>query len=122
MLESGNTKQWDSTLLSHVLLYSSHLLLANAIPGQVSIKEKSKKVIIPTSPKVDLRQYVHSKDKILLDLGGSDSIRVEVISVYSAELILLKLPQSFSSPRICDAYYVLSHDWIAVEYLSCSYF
>ena len=122
ILESGNTQQWDSTLLSHVLLYSSHLLLANAILGQkVSIKDNSKKIFAVPSKKVDFRQCISSNDKILLDLGGPNFIRMEIASVSPNQITLkypLRLPQGFpSTPLNCDAY-VLSQDWNAVEFLS----
>ena len=119
-LENGQTQNWDSTLLFHALLYSSHLLLADPIPGnQVSIQHNSKK-LVSTIPKIDFTHVLQQGDKIILDLGSADFIRVELAGVRPTELYLkwpLKLPQSAPVQLVCDAY-ICSREWLAVEQLS----
>ena len=119
-LANGQTQYWDSTLLFHTLLYSSHLLLADPIPGnKVSIQHNSKK-LISTVPIIDFIRVLRQGDKIILDLGSADFIRVEVAHVRPTELFLkwpLKLPQSAPVQLVCDAY-VCSREWHAVEHLS----
>ena len=119
-LANGQTLDWDSTLLFHTLLYSSHFLLADPIPGnKVSIQHNSKK-LISTAPTIDFTHVLQKDDKIILDLGSAGFIRVEVAHVRPAELLLkwpLKLPQSSPVKLVCDAY-VCSREWHAVEHLS----
>ena len=119
-LENGQTQNWDSTLLFHALLYSSHLLLADPIPGnQVSIQRNSKK-LVSTIPKINFTHVLRQGDKIILDLGSADFIRVELAGVRPTELYLkwpLKLPQSVPAQLVRDAY-ICSREWLAVEQLS----
>ena len=120
ILANGQTLDWDPTLLFHVLLHSSHFLLADPIPGnKVSIQHNSKK-LISTAPTIDFTHVLQKDDKIILDLGSAGFIRVEVAHVRPAELLLkwpLKLPQSSPVKLVCDAY-VCSREWHAVEHLS----
>ena len=119
-LANGQTLDWDSTLLFHTLLYSSHLLLADPIPGnKVSIQHNSKK-LISTVPTIDFTRVLQQGNKIILDLGSADFIKVEIVRVCPTELFLkwpLKLPQSAPVQSVCDAY-VCSREWHAVEKLS----
>ena len=129
-LENGQTQDWDPTLLFHTLLYSGHFLLADPIPGnKVSIQNNSKK-LISTVPTIDFTRVLRQGDKIILDLGSADFIRIEVAHVRPTELYLkwplklpqsvlaqLKLPQSVPVQLVCDAY-VCSREWHAVEHLS----
>ena len=121
ILKNGLTQEWDSTLLFHALLYSSHLLLADPIPGnQVSIQHNSKK-IFSTIQSIDFTRVLQRGDKIILDLG-TDFIRVELVRVCPTELHLkwpLKLPQPppARAQLVCDGY-ICSREWHTIEQLS----
>ena len=118
-IESGLTQNWDLTLLFHVLLYSSHLLLADSIPGQqLLITHNSKKATTP-SLTVNLTHSIRSGDFIIFDFGGSDFIKAEVTNVRPTEIIFkrpLSLPPSLSSLYVNA--YLCSTMWYVVEELS----
>ena len=117
-LANGQTQDWDPTLLFHTLLYSSHFLLADPIPGnKVNIQHNPKK-LISTVPKIDFTRELRQDDKMILDLGSADFIKVELAHVRPTELQLKKpLNLSRSAPSQCNAY-MCSREWHAVEKLS----
>ena len=119
-IESGLTQNWDSTLLFHALLYSSHFLLADSIPGQqLIVTHNSKKATTPSALKVNLTHHIKQGNYIILDFGGSDFIKAEVTNVQPTQIIFkrpLSLPPSSPSLKV-DAY-LCSIKWHAVEDLS----
>ena len=67
---------------------------------------------------IDFTRELQQGDKIILDLGSADFIRVELAHVYPTELQLKKaLNLSQSAPSQCNAY-MCSREWHAVEKLS----
>jgi len=65
LLEDGNTKQWDPTLLFHVLLYSSMCLLTTD-RGTVQLISQYQ---IKTTSSIDFTTVLNIGDTIMLDLG-----------------------------------------------------
>ena len=117
LLQSGCPNDWDVTLLVHILLYSSHLLLADSFPGnQVSLHPRNacKLQALPPPPQIDFTRHLRPKDIILCDLGD-EFARCEIKYVNRSDIILMK-PIRSSTPNM--NIYLCSDDWKYVERLS----
>jgi hypothetical protein len=116
LLSSGQTSEWDVTLLVHTLLHSSQFLLAQPFrDNQVNLKHNDPCRLVSASPHVDFTRQLRRQDIILCDVG-QEPIRNEVKYVSRNEITLkypMKLP---NSPQI--EVYLCSRDWLAVEKLS----
>lgn len=117
LLSSGQTSEWDVTLLVHTLLYSSQLLLAHSFNNnQVGLKHNDPFKLVSVLPHVNFTSDLHHKDIILCDLG-QELIRNEVKYVSRTE-ITLKYPVKFPNMPPTFPIYICSRDWMAVEDLS----
>ena len=134
LLSNGNTAEWDSTLLFHVLLYSSLCLLANGIfmqartqdgktlPVQISLKAGSR-LAKSTARSVDFTRILKRGSTLILDLS-SNMCRVEVDRVDPAEFTFRKPFQPppgvylQASQLITATVYVCSQQWFEIRKLS----
>ena len=69
-IQQGNSNNWDSTVLFHILLFSSHCLLANKVPGTQGSLQTGSKMVKATLRSADFRRYVVKGSTVLFDLGG----------------------------------------------------
>jgi len=123
LLQNGNTKQWDPTLIFHVLLYSSLCLLASKIQGtQFSVQVQSKMVkALVTS--VDLRNFLRSGNRIIVDLG-SDPFRSVVTKVNRNQFFIrqpFNFPQGYQGQlqaQVIVDVYICEKEWDCVEQLA----
>lgn len=117
LLASGQTQEWDVTLLAHTLLHSSQLLLADSFrSNQVSLKSNDPSKLVSTSPHADFTRHLRRKDIILCDVG-QELVRNEVKHVTPTD-ITLKYPikSQIQVPNI--SVHLCSKDWTTVEELS----
>lgn len=136
LLSNGNTAEWDSTLLFHVLLYSSLCLLADGI--FVQTRSQAGKILVQISLKVgsrlaksaarsvDFTRYLRRGSIVILDLSPtfSDMCRVEVERVDLTEFTFRKPFQPppgvhlQPSQLITASVYVCSQQWFEIRKLS----
>ncbi len=118
LIKDGCIEKWDTTLLTHTLIYSSHFLLLSQIPCGNELKVKKGKgndkiLELSTSSVVDFTQNVKKDDDVLLDFGKCLSGKLQVTDVRQREIVLLVSP----SGNLMDAY-ICSQEWNAVKTLS----
>ena len=123
LLQSGDINQWDPTLIFHVLLYSSWCLLAKKIQGtQFSIQMQSK-LVKALAARIDLRNFLRSGDKIIVDLH-SDPFRAEIRKVTQSQFFM---QQTFNYPKgyqgqhqtqITVDVYICQKEWHDIEHLA----
>lgn len=119
LLEKGNTSDWDSTLLFHVLLYSNlHLLLHNPVPDvQINLDPNSNVGKVPPNAHVDLSEILHPGSKVILDLGG-DLLQAEVTTVQRNQFnfqMPYPFPQGVLQQKLTAGIWVCRPEWCAVE-------
>lgn len=114
LLSSGQTNDWDTTLLVHALLFSSHFLLAESFSGnQVQLKRGSDNTLVSPSKQVDFTRLLYKGDIILIDVG-QNLIRNEVKFISKTEITMKFSVPSHNMPSVGDIY-VCSDYWKAVE-------
>ena len=136
LLSNGNTAEWDSTLLFHVLLYSSLCLLADGIFMQA--RTQARKILVQISLKVgsklaktatrsvDFTRILRHGSIVILDLSPSfsDMCHVEVDRVDPTEFTFRKPFQPppgvylQASQLITATVYVCSQQWFEIRELS----
>lgn len=116
LLSSGQTSEWDVSLLVHALLYSSQFLLAQPFrDNQMNIKRNDRNKLVSTSPQADFTGQLFRQDIVLCDMG-QELVRNEVEYISQNE-ITLKYPIKLQNPPQIVVY-LCSRDWLAVEDLS----
>ena len=117
IIQQGNTQEWDTTLLFHALLHSSHCLLSNKVVGTQANLQKGSRVVKVTGAATNMQTYIRGGDMVIFDLGQS-SFRCAVHSrqrIYPREFHLLK-PFPFDD-TVADIY-VCRSEWRFLERLS----
>lgn len=118
-MEKGNTSDWDSTLLFHVLLYSNlHLLVHNPVPDvQINLDPSLNVGKVPPNAHVDLSEILHPGSKVILDLGD-DLLQAEVTTVQRNQFNFQKpypFPQGVLQQNLISDIWVCRPEWCAVE-------
>ena len=118
LLENGNTNDWDSALLFHVLLYSNlHLLVNNPVPHVQIILDPSLDVVRVTSAHVNFNEILCPGSKVMLDLGN-DVCWAEVTTVQRNQFNFRK-PYPFPHDILLQTptadVWVCQPEWCAVE-------
>ena len=119
-LNYGILEEWNSPLLFHLLLYSSHCLLADLITlTQANLYHQSNLVMSSVHNAVDLTEIFCSGDKAIFD-QGEECFCSEVVTVHK-DYLLLKHPfqskQTQSQSAITVPFYKCKPQWLAVEKL-----
>lgn len=114
-IKQGDRKYWDSTILFHVLLYSSHCLFANRVPGTLGSLQTGSKMIEATTKSVDLRKNISNGCTVLCDLG-SDFFRAQVTGKIQPSRFFVS--KAFKDPSTDANIYVCTMEWQALEELS----
>lgn len=114
-IEQGDSKSWDSTILFHVLLYSSHCLFANKVPGTQGSLQTDSKMVKATTKSVDLRNYISNGYTVLCDLG-SDFFRAQVTGRIQPNNFFVS--KAFKDPSTDADIYVCTKEWQVLEELS----
>ena len=119
-LSCGISEEWNSPLLFHLLLYSSHCLLADPITlTQANLYHQSNLVMSSVHNAVDLTEIFCSGDKAIFDLG-QESYCSEVVTVHR-DYFLIKHPFQGTQPQSQSAitvqFYKCKPQWLAVEKL-----
>lgn len=115
-IKQGNSNNWDATILFHVLLYSSHCLLAMKIPGTQGSLQTGSKEIKATTASADFRKYVSNGCTVLFDLGDSFFCsKVIAGRIQPNDFFIYKM---FGFRNTNADIYVCSSEWHLLEELS----
>ena len=112
LLKSGESSRWDTSLLVHVLLYSSFLLLVDRSHEiKVTLMERGRKLEYQSS-----RGDYKKGDTILCDIGEK-VVKKEVKHV-TATYIILKYPITEHNLPTVFPVFKCGQDWLKVDALS----
>ena len=127
LLTSGDTHYWDQDTFFHVLLHSSHCLLADQVflsnGCQLQcILENNSNYVISKDAEFNFKSQLGSGDMIILDLGN-ESIESSVTSVqkegfYIAHSYVSSTPISELQKDITAELYLCKPEWSAIFDLS----
>lgn len=127
LLTTGDTQYWDQDTFFHVLLHSSHCLLADQVflsnGCQLQcILEKNSNFVVSKSAKFNFQSHLGSGDMIILDLG-KESIESSVTTVqkegfYIAHPYVSSTSISELQKDITAELYLCKPEWSAIFDLS----
>lgn len=122
-LQDGNTSNWDSTLLFHVLLHSSMCLNADRVRGTQCIIKVQSNEVLASVPSFDFRRVLQRGYRVIFDLG-SDQFRTDIVNVQKRSFFTkyrFRPPQGFLPPKqssiIVDVY-ICRKEWFWIEELA----
>ena len=113
----GKSQLWDATILFHALLYSSHCLLANKIPGTKGGLETGSKIVKATAKSADFRKYVMNGSTIFFDLGRN-FFRAQAATGRAIQPNDFFISKVFTDRSTNADVYVCSIEWQVLEELS----
>ena len=122
-LRDGNTSNWDSTLLFHVLLHSSMCLNAKRIQSTQCIITVQSKEVWASAPSFDFRSILNRSDKVIFDLGN-DHFRTDVVDVQKRCFFTkyqFRPPEGFLQPRQSSMtvdVYICRMEWFNIDDLA----
>lgn len=118
-LSYGQSEEWDPPLLFHILLYSSHCLLADSITITRAILQHQSAVVSSVSCSVDLNDILQSGDVVLFDLG-TRCFCSTVVTTHKDHFALkhaFKSEPSHVQNEIKVSFYKCRPEWLAVKQL-----
>ena len=120
-LSSGNSEEWDLSLLFHILLYSSHCFLADSTPVPCAIIQHQSTMVssIPGSA-ADLTEVIQTGNKVIFDLGMS-CFSSTVVSANKNNFILKHAVIVPAEPPVQGVatvpFFKCKPEWLAIEKL-----
>lgn len=122
-LRDGNTSNWDSTLLFHVLLHSSMCLNADRVQDTQCIIRVQSDEVLASVPSFDFRSVLRRGYRVIFDLGN-DQFRTDIVNVQKRSFFTkyrFRPPQGFLPPQQSSMtvdVYICRKKWFYIEELA----